>query len=387
MSWQKMFLWLGVVSWLATMVIAILPLRLSWRATACLGVALALSLGKFFVFSFYGGSYSPDLSEGTITVYSVLFGAVLFFLFFSLVAAGGDLIARACRRPVSLSFRRKRAVALAVLSVGLAVWGMYEALRPPRVKRISFAWENLPPAFDGYRIVQLTDLHCSSAARRDRFEEIVRRVNACRPDLIAITGDFVDGWVADRRTDLAPLADLRARDGVVGCAGNHESYWDWDGWRDVLRTWGIRILDEEGPLTVSRGAQALAFGGVKDPHFERLQKIDLDARPAFGGTPEGAFRILLFHRPDPEMVHAAAADVRLHLAGHTHGGAMLGIRWLVARHNRGRTRGRYDFAPGRILYVSAGTGQWSGFPLRLFNPTEITEITLRRAAASVASQP
>ena len=70
--------------------------------------------------------------------------------------------------------------------------------------------------------------------------------------------------------------------------------------------------------------------------------------------------------------------MRLQLSGHTHGGAFPVIHWLVARANEGHVRGLYAFAPGRYLYNSPGTGQWAGFPIRLFNPAEITEITLRR---------
>ena len=95
-------------------------------------------------------------------------------------------------------------------------------------------------------------------------------------------------------------------------------------------------------------------------------------------APPGAFRILLYHRPLPEKIGAAAAGVRLQLSGHTHGGAMPGVSQLVARANEGHVRGLYEFAPGRFLHVSPGTGQWAGFPLRLFNPAEITEIVLRK---------
>ena len=107
-------------------------------------------------------------------------------------------------------------------------------------------------------------------------------------------------------------------------------------------------------------------------------QIDNGAGTAFLGAPADAFRILLFHRPLTAVIGAEAADVRLQLSGHTHGGAMPGVSLLVARSNEGRTRGLYQFAEGRFLYLSPGTGQWAGFPLRLFNPAEITEIILRR---------
>ena len=108
------------------------------------------------------------------------------------------------------------------------------------------------------------------------------------------------------------------------------------------------------------------------------RRTALRAREAFHGTPGTAFRILLFHRPVTDLIGSEDADVRLQLSGHTHGGAFPVLHWLVAYANEGHTRGLYEFAPGRYLYNSPGTGQWAGFPIRLFNPTEVTVITLRR---------
>ena len=256
---------------------------------------------------------------------------------------------------------------------------MYDGVRIPSVKRLKVTCAGLPERFAGYRIVHLSDLHCSSAARRGRFERIVQRVNALNPDLVAITGDFVDGTVADRKYDLAPLADIRAKDGVVACTGNHEAYWEWNLWRNEFAKWRIAFPEETGVRVIDKNGERLAIGGMQDPAFERLHGLDCfspSAEKAFEGAPEGAFRIFLFHRPLTDMTGAEAANVRLQLSGHTHGGAMPGISMLVARKNEGRTRGLYEFGEGSKLHLSPGTGQWAGFPIRLFNPTEITEITL-----------
>ena len=293
------------------------------------------------------------------------------------------------RRPVSLRAKRVRALALALLAAVTAGWGMYEGVRLPDVVRVEIAFDDLPPSFDGYRIVHLSDLHCSTAARRARIEGIVARVNALDADLVAITGDFVDGTVAERGHDLEPLSGIRAKDGVWGCTGNHEAYWEWYAWEERFRVWNVRILAsacwQEGQV-IRRGGETLALGGLTDPAFFRLGNMELDARDAFVGAPASAFRILLFHRPIPAAVHAAVAGVRLQLSGHTHGGAFPGIRWLVARANEGHVRGLYEFAPGRYLYNSPGTGQWAGFPIRLLNPAEITEITLRRRQSAAAAR-
>jgi len=276
---------------------------------------------------------------------------------------------------------------LTVVFLAVSFYGTYSAVCIPSVKRVEIAFPDLPSAFDGYRIVLMSDLHCSTAARRGRFERIAARVNDLAPDLVAITGDFVDGEVSDRQADLAPLAELRAKDGVVCCSGNHEVYSGWDPWYETFTGWGFVFPEETGVRLIRRGGDALAIGGLPDPAFWGFGMEVVDAgyaSKAFADAPEGAFRILLFHRPFTAAIHAEAANVRLQLSGHTHGGAFPLVSALVARSNEGRTRGLYEFAKGRFLYLSPGTGQWAGYPLRLFNPTEITEIVLRVSQSSPA---
>ena len=248
---------------------------------------------------------------------------------------------------------------------------MYDGVRLPDVVEVGLEFPDLPPAFDGYRIAHLSDLHISAAARADRTAGVVRLVNECKPDLIAITGDFVDGTVDRRSVDVAPLADLRAPDGVVGCTGNHEYYSGWAAWRDVFRGYGVRVL-ENARLLVRRGDQTLAILGENDPVSH-----DSDIQIAAGMVPHWAFRILLAHRPTRLAEHAAYG-VRLQLSGHTHGGAALGLDRFVARANEGHVRGVYR-EHGLTLYVNSGTGQWAGFPTRLGVAPEITLTTLRKA--------
>ena len=138
---------------------------------------------------------------------------------------------------------------------------------------------------------------------------------------------------------------------------------------------------------IRRGESALALGGLTDPAFFRGMEHWLSASSAFRNAPPGAFRILLFHRPFTAEIGSAAAGVRLQLSGHTHGGAVPLLRQLVSHVNEGHVRGLYEFAPGCFLHVSPGTGQWAGFPLRLFNPAEITEIVLRVSQAKTDSAP
>ncbi len=383
--WWVAFQLLPVVAWCVAVLVAVRPLRLGRLPSLLAALALAAAFGKFAFFAIVGGNaFNPDLEQEVVWTVGWAYGAAMVFTGFSVLAAAVDGALRLCGRPVTVRAKRVRAVALVVFAAAVSLWGMYEGVRVPQVKRIEVAYADLPTAFDGYRIVHLSDLHCSTAARRWRIRGIVERVNALDADLIAITGDFVDGTPDQRMDDLEPISGLKAKDGVWGCTGNHEAYWNWIGWASLFRQWNIRMLseltDDLEDRTVRRGGDAIALGGLHDPAFWRTRDGEPmpDAGAAFCSATKGAFRILLCHRPLTEAIGSAAADVKLQLSGHTHGGAMPGVSWLVGRANEGHVRGLYEFARGRFLHVSPGTGQWAGFPLRLFNPAEITEIVLRR---------
>ena len=380
--WRVAFQVMPVCAWCMALLVAVLPLKMRLRSALAFAGLLALALGKFAFFSLAGGdSFVPDLPESVIWCYGGLYSWAMLFTAFALVAVLADGVFRVCGQSVPLRVKRVRTAILALVAAVLSAWGIYEGVRVPDVHRMELAWKDLPAAFDGYRIVHMSDLHCSSAARRGHFERIVEVANSLDADLIAITGDFVDGYVADREADLAPLAELRAKDGIVGCTGNHEAYWDWKGWGKTLKRWGISFPEESGAIVLRRGNGAIAIGAVRDPAFLGKRADYKDAikiRRAFDGVPKNAFRIFLCHRPWADAAGSAPADVRLQLSGHTHGGIMPPFRPLVAAMNEGRTNGLYEFAKDRFLNLSTGTGQWAGFPLRLFNPTEITEITLRR---------
>ena len=356
----------------------------------CLGRAARIALGaallacslKFTWFGVFGGHvFLPELPSRAIYVLSVAYDFVLVLAALGVLWASGRRVVRLARRARPADLRparetdltRRRVITggLACVAAGVAAKGVYDGVRLPDVVKVELEFPDLPPAFDGYRIAHLSDLHVSAAARADRTVGVVRLVNDCKPDLIAITGDFVDGTADRRSVDVAPLADLRAPDGVVGCTGNHEYYSGWAVWRDVFRSYGIRVLENER-LLVRRGNETLAILGENDP-VSRDSNIHIAASM----VPHWAFRILLAHRPTRLAEHAAYG-VRLQLSGHTHGGAALGLDRFVARANEGHVRGVYR-EHGLTLYVNSGTGQWAGFPTRLGVPPEITILTLRKA--------
>ena len=271
------------------------------------------------------------------------------------------------------------------VSMVLAAYGMWEGMRIPSVVEREVEFADLPQAFDGYRIAHISDIHCSSAARRAKIAGIVERVNAAKPDLVCITGDFVDGFPEQRREDIEPLEQLEAPDGVLGCTGNHEKYWRIAQWEPYFQTFSVRMLRNEWTAiersgAVGGGTPTLPIGGesVERLVIGGMDDIAIGAHPAkvYEGAPEG-FRILLYHRPTWLEAHDRIHHVRLQLSGHTHGGAMPIIDKFVARANEGHVRGLYREG-NIVLHNSPGSGQWAGFPLRLFNPPEITVLILKK---------
>jgi hypothetical protein len=227
---------------------------------------------------------------------------------------------------------------------------------------------------NGFTLVQLTDIHVGPTIGRAFIETIVARTNALNPDLIAITGDLVDGTVEELRDSVAPLAQLRARHGVYFVTGNHEYFSGAAPWIAELTRLGIRCLRNER-VSIGAGADSFELAGVDDRSGARSGEPghgeDLDKALA-ALDPEREV-VLLAHQPK-SVFGAARFGVGLQISGHTHGGQIWPWNYLVRLQQpyivgfarEGRTQ----------LYVSPGTGYW-GPPMRLGTHGEITKITLR----------
>ena len=358
----------------------------SWSpaAKAAAYAAILVCSMKFTWFAVFGGRmFLPELPAWVIHALSVAYDVVLLLAAVGVCAAAARAAAGLARRlrggghgapePSSGRFAQLRrrdflVGCLSAATVPAAVATVRAGIRLPDVRRVELYFPDLPPAFDGYRIVQLSDLHISAAARAERTKGVVRLANACDPDLVVVTGDIVDGTVRAHLEDVEPLGGLVAKDGVLGCNGNHEYYSDPARWAVEFDRLGLRVL-RNAAATIRRGGDAVTVIGQDDP-------VGGDTDISAAAASAAPFRILLAHRPTRIAEHAAMG-VRLQLSGHTHGGAVLGLDRLVARSNEGHVRGLYR-EHGLTLYVNAGTGQWAGFPERAGVPTEITEIVLRR---------
>lgn len=297
---------------------------------------------------------------------------VLGFLLPLLVAQQiGSLAMR--RSPADPSRRRAfgRLVALATGGASLVLGAAATAIAhlPVEVRRVRVPIEKLPPRARGYRIAQISDVHVSATIGRARVEELVARVNALAPDLIAITGDLVDGSVKELGALVAPLADLRARDGVFFVTGNHEYLSGADEWLAHLASLGVRVLRNE---RVALGGFDLA--GIDDPSGKDwIEGHGADLDKALAARDDSHPTILLAHRPD-HVAEAARAGVALQLSGHTHGGQLAPIGWTLERIHQPYVQGLYKVAD-TTLFVTSGAGYW-GPPMRLGTRAEIVLVEL-----------
>ncbi|MCC6474900.1 MAG: metallophosphoesterase [Burkholderiales bacterium] len=263
------------------------------------------------------------------------------------------------------------AAAVPLLAVGMTAWGLRNARRCPPVRTIEIPIAGLAPALHGFTIAQITDVHVGPTIKREYLDAIVRAVNALEPDLVAVTGDMVDGSAGQIGRELEPLARLRSRHGSFFVTGNHEYYSGAHAWIAQMRRLGQRVLLNEHVVLEHRGA-ALVVGGVTDigaHHFDPLHASDPAA--AIAGAP-AVTRVLLAHQPRSAFA-AAQAGFHVQLSGHTHGGQF--VPWnLVVRRVQPFAVGLHRWR-GLWIYTSRGAGYW-GPPLRLGAPSEISRIRL-----------
>lgn len=242
-----------------------------------------------------------------------------------------------------------------------------------QVARLRLAVPDLPLAFEGYRIVQISDLHLGPRVTQQRLPAVVAAALDEHPDLIALTGDYISrgALLATVRDALARLA---APDGVWAVLGNHDYA---VGARRVsarVEEGGARVLCNRHHV-IARGDSRLVIAGLDDAIFGRP-----NLHAALDGAPPGAPVILLVHEPDSAIWVAASGRVTLQLSGHTHGGQvrLVGIGALILPQlGKFYSLGAYRL-DDLALYVSPGTGFAGRVPLRLNCPPEITAITLVR---------
>ena len=254
----------------------------------------------------------------------------------------------------------------------VAIWGVVIRRRWVIVRRFDVKIRELPAAFDGYRIVQLSDLHVGGISPKEVAAKWVRLANAEKADLAVLTGDYVTSGVAFHDDIADVIGEVVAKDGTFVSLGNHDYFGEGDPLIDKIRARGPTVLRNESHL-IERGGETLRLAAIDDTWTGRA---DL-GRTLAGG--DGHRTVLLAHDPDV-FEEAARLGADLVLSGHTHGG-QVALPFLVRQVNLSRlvhrrTYGIYELG-GSTLYVHGGLGT-TGPPFRLGVPPEVVVLTLRR---------
>ncbi len=273
---------------------------------------------------------------------------------------------------------RARVVAVVVLgwTVLILGWGAYRALGPVPVRQLEVLIVGLGTGLSGLRIGHITDTHLGPFLSRRWMRRITAQLNALDVDVLAHTGDLVDGSLAHRARQVEPLGAATARDARVFITGNHEYFSGAQEWTEYMGSLGFTVL-RNSHLVLRRGADDLVLAGIDDRTAARSgvpgHGADLDR--ALDGAPAGAPVVLLAHQP--RQVLDAVDRVDLQLSGHTHGGQLWPFHYLV-RLDQPTLHGLSRHGARTQLYTSRGTGFW-GPPFRIFAPPEIAVLTLRPA--------
>ena len=251
--------------------------------------------------------------------------------------------------------------------------GVNTALDEPELKKIGVTLTDLPDGLKGFRIAQLSDIHIGATIKGDFLRTVVARVNALKPDMVAITGDLVDGSVERLGPHTACLADLRSTHGTFFVTGNHEYYSGADEWIAELTRLGIKVLRNEH-VTLEHGGDKIDIVGVDDWRargFGDSHKHDPDK--ACAGRDPHRKAIMLAHQP--KSIHdAARLNMDLVLSGHTHGGQIWPFS-LAVRLVQPYVSGLNQHSERTWIYVHCGTGFW-GPPMRVGVNAEIALLTL-----------
>jgi predicted MPP superfamily phosphohydrolase len=328
-------------------------------------------------FDLWGGAFTPDQMRPVAWTGQAFLAACL-YLFLGLVPVWIVCVViwtvrwrhdhgRTGRRRVN----RVMSPLVAALAVGVTAYGALEAAHPT-VTRYELSSPRLPAQFDGVRVALITDLHAGAVRSAAFTRQVVDLTNAERPDLVVIAGDLEDGTAARYGRETAPLADLRAPLGVFATTGNHEMYRDTANWVRAFQSLGLRMLQNES-VRVGRGGADLTVAGIHD--LEGEGRWAPDAREALAGTDPGDFVLFVAHQPRAADL-VAGRGVDLQLSGHTHGGQLWPLNYLVPLQQP--TLDGLERVGDVPVLTSRGVGAW-GPAVRVAARPEVPVVTLRRS--------
>jgi uncharacterized protein len=363
-----------------------------WRRVGTLVIALAAVALPVVMFTARRSGQPlakavPFLAFAWMGLLFLLFSALLAIDLARLAGFGAsalaDLLRGAPERPPNPERRQFIARAVAgsavVIAGGTGAFAFRSATGPAEIEEVAIRLARLPPALSGLTIAQITDLHVGPTIGAREVRRVVQQTNGIRPDVIAITGDLVDGSVEHLGRAIGELAELRARHGVFFVTGNHDHYSGAEEWVAYLRGLGIRVLRNERVEIGDRGPGGVTIdlAGVDDYGSSgRRRNGGSDVGRALAGRDPDRSLVLLAHQPRG-VGEAVRGGVELQVSGHTHGGQIFPFNYVVGAtypYIRGLYPHREEGKAGQI-YVSRGTGYW-GPPMRLGSPPEIAKLVL-----------
>jgi uncharacterized protein len=279
---------------------------------------------------------------------------------------------------------RRKALWLGLLTVAIL---FYVGIVEPRwieVRPVAITLPQLNPAFEGYRIVQLTDIHADRWMDRDRLGRIVQLTNRQNPDLVVMTGDYVTRSAAEFTPTLQAFDQLTPRDGALAVMGNHDMYENPDLIVEQLTQAGVQVL-ENSVVDLSRQTAHLTIAGLGDA-LANHDDLPAVLSQIVGTGPA----ILLAHEPDMADATAASDRFGLQLSGHSHGGQiqlpMIGVRRIAPKLAKKYPNGLYQI--GNLLqYTSRGLGLSGSVRVRLNCRPEMTVFTLHAPSDSTEQPP
>jgi predicted MPP superfamily phosphohydrolase len=317
-----------------------------------------------------------DFIPESIAVYLLLgvFIGTTFMLF--VIAVIYDLVISVSQK-VPFDQERRRVIKVAfdtTVLVAAAYYlgrGVSEGTKFPEVKDVIVRIKDFP--FNGFTIVQLTDVHIGRTIKRNFLKEIVAQTNAMCPDMVVITGDLFDLPPEKIMDDLQPLKTLQAPTYFV--TGNHEYYVGVESVFEAVDSLGIRALSNEA-VRFGNDIGSFNLVGLNDLTGNSFGTRPPDADAAYRDVDPSKPTIVLSHQPRSlPLVDGKRCD--LMLCGHTHGGQIFPFGLLVMLAQP-YLYGLHEFAPGKQIYVSRGTGYW-GPPLRVLAPSEISRLVITAA--------
>ncbi|GAA4401693.1 metallophosphoesterase [Fodinibacter luteus] len=351
--------------------------RPRWVRYAVAGVLGVLTALVFAGFDAWGGSFTPAQMRPAVWAGQAFLASCL-YLFLGLVPVWLASVAiwlvgrrddhgRDTRRRLN----RVASPLVAALAVGVTAYGAVEAANPA-VTRFEVASPQLPAELDGATVALVTDLHAGAVRSADFTQQVVDLVNAERPDVVVVAGDLVDGTAARYAPEIAPLAGLEAPLGVFATTGNHEMFEDTANWVRAFEDVGLDVLRNES-VVLGRDGATMTLVGVDDATGEGTFAPDYDA--ALAGVDPDGFTLFAAHQP-VQAREVEGRGVDLQVSGHTHGGQMWPINYLVPLQQP-MLEGTAQVA-GTTVLTSRGVGAW-GPAIRVAAPPEVPIVTLRRS--------